>query len=112
MLVVDDDEHAAPRPGSVETIRADGLWAELVCETPGEHWSFGLEAFGLIVDDPADTVGERVPVGFDLEFEFDGSAPSPDGVITGSVRGEVLVERATYPVDTPGRFRVSAPAGT
>ena len=36
-----------PPPRSLLEVRADGLWAELVCEIPGEHWGFGLEAFGL-----------------------------------------------------------------
>ena len=46
LIVVRD--HEVPRPkGRLLEVRADGLWAELVCETPDEHWSFGLEAFGL-----------------------------------------------------------------
>ena len=39
------------RPRQGLEIRADGLWAELMCETPGEHWTFGLEAFGVRLDD-------------------------------------------------------------
>ena len=31
-----------------------GLWAELICETPHDHWSRELEAFGVALDDPAD----------------------------------------------------------
>ncbi len=57
-------------------VRAEGLWAELLCETPGEHWSFGLEAFGVRFDDEAEAAtsdrGERIPVGFDLEWETTG----------------------------------------
>ena len=72
-------------------MRADGLWAELVCETPGEHWSFGLEAFGLRFDDAAEAPtrdrGERVPVGFDLEWE------TPDQVV-----GEMLARPQPHPV--------------
>ena len=71
------------------SIRAEGLWAELLCETPGEHWSIGLEAFGVRFDDEAEAAtsdrGERVPVGFDLEWE------TPDRVV-----GEILVGRARY----------------
>jgi hypothetical protein len=45
----------------------------LTCETPDEHWSIGLEAFAVALDDPADAYrgerGDRVPLGFDLEWE-------------------------------------------
>src|SRR5262249_11314355 len=37
-------DHEVPLPRQRLEIRTDGLWAELVCETPGEHWTFGLEA--------------------------------------------------------------------
>ena len=71
VIVVRHDELAPPK--RLLEVRGDGLWAELVCEVPGEHWTFGLEAFGVRLDDedeaaPSD-VGERVPVGFDLEWE-------------------------------------------
>jgi hypothetical protein len=94
LLVVRDAEVPRPRGRAVE-FRADGLWVDFVCETPDEHWSFGLEAFGLRVDDPADEIGERVPVGFDLEWE------TPD-----VVHGELLVGRVTIPVDARGSFSV------
>jgi len=62
-----------PLPRAGLEVRADGLWGELVCETPLEHWSIGLEAFGLAYDDLADAWGdewgERLPVGLDLEWE-------------------------------------------
>jgi hypothetical protein len=93
-VVVRDD--AVPRPrGRALEVRADGLWTEMTCETPGEHWSFGLEAFGLRVDDPAETIGERLAVGYDLEWE------APD-----VVHGELLLARATIPVDAIGTFEV------
>jgi hypothetical protein len=73
-----------PRPrGPLLELRTDGLWAEIVCEVPGEHWTFGLEAFGLLLDDLDEartaTVGTRLPVGFDLEWD------------TGRVDGELLL---------------------
>jgi len=71
-IVVDEDDIAAPRGVHFE-VRAEGLWASILCETPGEHWSFGLEAFGLEYDDEDDAsaggYGNRLPVGFDLEWE-------------------------------------------
>ena len=86
-----------PRPrGSLLEVRADGLWAELVCEVPDEHWSFGLEAFGLRLDGREEArtaeVGERVPVGFDLEWD------------TGAVVGELLLGKARFPFDGRGAF--------
>jgi hypothetical protein len=94
LIVVRDTEVPRARGAALE-FRADGLWVDFVCETPDEHWSFGLEAFGLRVDDPADEIGDRIPVGFDLEWE------TPD-----AVHGELLVGRATIPVTAPGSFSV------
>ena len=104
VIVVRDDELAPPRPGQgrddVLVVRGEGLWAELLCETPGEHWSFGLEAFGVRFDDEAEAAtsdrGERVAIGFDLEWE------TPDCVV-----GEVLVGRARHPLDGTGTFAVT-----
>ena len=107
LVVVRDHEVALPRGDALE-IRADGLWAELICETPDEHWSFGLEAFGLRLDDPADAlapggeIGERIPVGLDLEWETDVTDRT-----TGTVRGEVLVGSVRIDFDGLGRFTVS-----
>ena len=92
-LVVRDDEAPALVDG---TIRAHGLWLSLVCETPGEHWSVGLEAFALAVDDPEDDRGDLVPLGLDLEWE----AP-------GRVHGELLVGDAIVELDGPGELTVS-----
>ena len=92
VIAVRDDDAAAPRGRLVE-IRADGLWAEVVREAD-DHWGFGLEAFGLrfatIDEARTSDVGERVPVGYDLEWD------------RGRVVGEVLVGRARIPVDTAG----------
>jgi hypothetical protein len=104
LVAVRDHEVAPPRAGL--EIRADGLWGELVCETPLEHWSFGLEAFGVRYDDPVDAWGaewgERVPVGLDLEWETLGPAveaalPGPPGAADGgylqpgTVGGDILL---------------------
>jgi hypothetical protein len=109
-IVVRDHEVALPRVGL--EVRADGLWGELVCETPFEHWTYGLEAFGVALDDPteslADEIGERMPVGFDLEWEVDaslGDIRAHDGELDGYeqfgvVHGEVLLGRARIEIDT------------
>jgi hypothetical protein len=100
IVVVRDHDVPLPRQGqtSVE-IRADGLWAELWCETRGEHWTFGLEAFGVRLDTPEEAlrpggeIGERVPVGLDLEWE------APNVVL-----GDVLVGRERWTIDARGWF--------
>ena len=100
VVVVRDDEVAPPKRDDVVVVRAEGLWVELLCETPGEHWSIGLEAFGVRFDDEAEAAasdrGERVPVGFDLEWE------TPDRVV-----GEILIRRAKYDLDARGTFAIS-----
>lgn len=109
-LVVADEEVPVPRPPAGLDIRTDGLWASLYCETPFEHWSLGLEAFGLRVDDDvADLgswdrlVGERLAVGFDLEWELRGPpGPLADGAgyaQPGRVFGEVLTVGERVEVD-------------
>jgi len=96
VVVVHDDDVTPPR-GEQLVVRAEGLWAELVCETAGEHWSFGLEAFGVRFDDEHEAAtsdrGERVAVGFDLEWE------TPDRVY-----GEILLGRRTIEFDGAGSF--------
>jgi hypothetical protein len=111
-IVVADEAVPLPRPAAGLEIRADGLWASLVCETAFEHWSLGLEAFGLrleldaLGDDPpawADLVGERLPVGFDLEWELtDPPVALVDGSgyrQVGTMFGELLVVRDRIAVD-------------
>jgi hypothetical protein len=97
IVAVRDHEVLPPRQGL--EIRAEGLWSEFWCETPGEHWTFGLEAFGIRLDTADDAlraggeIGERIAVGLDLEWE------------TGDVvHGDVLVGRARIAVDGWGRF--------
>lgn len=90
LLVVRDDDAPPARDG---TIRSHGLWLSLVEEVAGEHWSIGLEAFALAVEDPDDERGDLVPLGFDLEWE----AP-------GRVHGEVLVGDAAVEIDVPGEL--------
>lgn len=109
LVAVRDHEVAPPRRPNVLEIRAEALWAELVCETPGEHWGIGLEAFGLRLDAPIDAwtteIGDRVAVGLDLEWEVDaGGAPY------GVVHGDVLLERDRLEVEAIGALtHVSAP---
>jgi len=103
VLVVRDHDVPLPRQGL--EVRADGLWAEFTCETPREHWTFGLESFGIRLDSPEDArqgseeIGERLAVGLDIEWEVASDGP-PGGV----VYGDVLVGRASHAIDCAGRF--------
>jgi hypothetical protein len=103
VLVVRDHDVLPPKQGL--EIRADGLWAELTCETRREHWTFGLEAFGVRLDRADEAlraggeIGERIAVGLDIEWEV-GAAGPPAGV----VHGDVLVGRASHAIDGPGWF--------
>ena len=118
-------DHEVPLPRAGLEVRADGLWGELVCETPLEHWSVGLEAFGIAYDDLSaawgDEWGERLPVGLDLEWEATaaredlppaGPPPEPGpGAVgyaqPGRVHGEILVGPDRIPFSGSG-FRSRA----
>jgi hypothetical protein len=100
-------DHDAPLPsGNTLEVRAEGLWAELVCETPDDHWSVHLEAFGVALDDPAEAYrgerGDRVAFGLDLEWEAAATIFPYAGMTryeqACAVRGEILVgaERITF----------------
>ena len=99
-LLVRDEDVPLPRPGRTE-VRTAGLWSALECETPLDHWTIGLEAFAVALDDPTDAWGDergdQVGLGFDLEWEaVDRPRPEPD--TTGyrqscRVTGEILVGR-------------------
>ena len=107
-----DHEVALPRQGL--EIRADGLWAELSCETPFEHWTYGLEAFGVRARRPEPSrctgeIGERMPVGLDIEWEIDGPIHSvPDDwpidqyAAPGIIHGDVLLGRERFELDAVG----------
>ena len=67
--VVDWD---APLPRANLTVRAEGLWADHVCEAPFEQWTVVNETYAVALDDPADALGRAygtvAPVAFDLEW--------------------------------------------
>ncbi len=85
LVLVRDQDVPLPRGASTD-VRAEGLWSSITCETPYEHWSVGLEAFGVALDDPGDALagerGDRVALGLDLEWEST-SAPFPAPAIPG-----------------------------
>lgn len=105
-------DHEAPLPkGEVLEIRTDGLWSAVTCETPHDHWSIGLEAFAVALDDPADALsherGDRVALGFDLEWEAAGPAYDYPGVsryeVPCEVHGEILVGDESINFAGPGQ---------
>ena len=108
-------EHDVVMPASASSleVRADGLWADHVVETPNEHMSINLEAFGLQLDDPSEVYGPnprgtRVPFGFELDFHTDRAAylwppVTPRYEIPCRVEGFVLVGSERIEVDGWGQ---------
>ncbi len=71
-------ETRIPAPPHGWEIRTSGLWADHICEDPMVHWSYGLEAFAIAVDQASELTesgyGDRVPLGWELEFEAEADA--------------------------------------
>jgi hypothetical protein len=114
LISIVDTEVPLPRSGL--ELRSSGLWADHIAETPLAHWSVGLEAFAVRLDDPTDVFGafrgERVPLGFDLEWEAripPGAAEAelelvPGGYVQAcAVHGEVLIGADHYELTGAGR---------
>jgi hypothetical protein len=77
LVLVRDQEVELPRGRHLE-VRGQGIWSAVNCETPLDHWSVGLEAFAVALDDPEEAYrgerGDRIGLGFDLEWEATSSA--------------------------------------
>jgi hypothetical protein len=109
LLLVRD--HAVPLPRVGLEVRTDGLWAAFNCETALEHWSVGLEAFAVALDDPGEAYrgerGDRVAFGLDLEWESIGPAYDYPGVtryeVSCDVHGEILVGDERIAFSGPGQ---------
>ncbi len=97
MLLVRDPEVPFPPPSAGLAIRSEGLWSDLTCEEPLEHWTIGLEAFAVALDDPLEAIGSErgdlVGLGYDLEWERAGDTEAgPFGYRQPClVSGEVLI---------------------
>jgi len=103
LVTVVEQQAPIPRAGALD-LRCEALWLDLVCESPLEHWSVGLEAFGVALDEPADAFrglrGDRIGVGLDLGWETVGEAAASGGAaarggggyeLACDVNGEVLL---------------------
>ena len=111
-LVTVRDHEVTPPAGRGLEVRAPGLWTELVCETALDHWSVGLEAFGVALDDPLEAWGQERgdpwALGLDVEWEGTGlCAPWPGSAGEGywqpcSVHGDVLVGAERFQLDGTG----------
>jgi hypothetical protein len=110
-VLVRELDVAPPRSSVSCEIRAEALWADLNCETPFDHWSLGLEAFGVAMDDPDEALrgerGDRIGLGFDLEWEAGGlpTGDADDYEQDGIVHGEILVGSEVIAFDGRGRRR-------
>lgn len=106
VAVLDDD---VPLRSNPMEVRTTGLWADHVCETAFDHWTVGLEAFGLGVDDPLEIygrqLGDRVPLGLDVEWETDGPVLELGATayaVPCRVTGEVLLGTEAVELDAVG----------
>lgn len=106
-------------PGRGWELRGSGLWADHLVETPYRHWSYGLEAFALAIDDPwelmAAGLGERIALGWELEFECeqDPERLGPSGYQQlGTAHGLLLLGRRQLEIEGPAcrSHRWGAPA--
>ena len=110
LVTVIDHDVSIP-PGRSHEIRTEGLWADYTVETALDHVSVGVEAFAVGTNDPVDVYGDlrgdRVPLGFDLEWETDGGTFAYPGVtryeVPCRVHGEVLVGAERIEIDGFGQ---------
>jgi hypothetical protein len=112
LVTVIEHDVALPSSTSSLEVRHEGLWADHAIETPNDHMSINLEAFGLQLDDPVDVYGEargdRVPFGFELDFHTDRGAylwppVTPRYEIPCRVEGHVQVGAERIEVDGWGQ---------
>lgn len=96
------------RPGPRWEFRTSGLWAEQVHERPTattEHWSYGLEAFAIRIENPRELLGRGYGDRCALGWELDVFTPIDDSIdgqaLPGSARGVLLFERLELDVDGP-----------
>ena len=71
-----------PLPSRGLQIRAEGLWADHICEEPLVSWTVANEGFAVTLDEPDDALGAAhgvpTPMAFDLGFEAEGVIDAHD----------------------------------
>jgi hypothetical protein len=88
-------EWAVPPRNDPLLVKADGLWAEHICDEPFQQWTFGNETYAAALADPEEALGraygEPTPIAWDLEWYATAPAAAIDqgyaqaGVIHGQV---------------------------
>lgn len=115
-LLVRDLEVPLPRSAASREVRSEALWADMNCETPFDHWSFAMEAFGVAMQDPDEALagerGDRTGLGLDLEWEAVGEVVGDESGYDqlGTVHGQILVggtDTETITFDGHGWRRVA-----
>jgi hypothetical protein len=108
LVLVRDHEVELPRGRDLE-VRGQGIWSAVNCETPLDHWSVGLEAFAVALDDPDEAYrgerGDRIGLGYDLEWEATSVASWEAESRYWQpcrVTGEILVAEETLAFDGTG----------
>jgi len=110
LIAVRDHEVELPRGKALE-VRGEGLWSALTCEETNTHWTVGLEAFAVALEHPADAYrgerGDRVALGFDLEWEASGPV-FRYSVLTRyeqpcQVHGDILLDDSRFSFAGPGQ---------
>jgi hypothetical protein len=112
LVTVIEHDAELPRDDRSLEVRHSGLWADHDIPEPLERMSCSLEAFGVALDDPAETYhgcrGDRVPFGFELDWHTDRAAypwppVTPRYEIPCRVDGRVLVGDQEIEVDGWGQ---------
>ncbi|MEI2421582.1 hypothetical protein V6O07_15005, partial [Arthrospira platensis SPKY2] len=55
-------EFELPIRAQRQVMKAEGLWAEHVCDAPLEQWTVSNEAMAVALDDPLDALGRAYGV--------------------------------------------------
>lgn len=111
LVLVVDDELPLPAAPHLE-VRSSGIWTDFIPQIPLEHFTVGLEAFGVGLDDPNDVFdglrGDLTPIGFDMEWETEGDMwpIDPTGFeVPCRAHGEILLGHEEFDFDGLGTRR-------
>lgn len=111
LVLVVDDELPLPAAPNLE-VRSSGIWTDLIPQVPLVHYTVGLEAFGVGIDNPDDVFtglrGDLTPMGFDLEWETEGDGwllDSPGFELPCRAHGEILLGHEEFDFDGLGTRR-------